>query len=230
VASTIAVLRPKEKLAKQQSQRDLSIDYLRTTLTLMVVAHHSALAYTSFTRSRWQDMIVSDVTRSAFFDYATSFDDVFLMALMFFVSGLFVYPSLRRRGAAGFIRERSLRLGVPFVFSVAFLVPIADYASWRLTGHDTGFIAFYKILATRGFGIGPPWFLWELLFFDVVLASSLAPVWGWMPLIERSTPKLRNHPLAACLGQSLCLAAFLSNCAHWPLCHTVPFRLSCRSA
>ena len=27
--------------------RDLSIDYLRTTLTLMVVAHHSMLAYTT---------------------------------------------------------------------------------------------------------------------------------------------------------------------------------------
>lgn len=28
--------------------RDISIDYLRATLTLLVVAHHSALAYTTF--------------------------------------------------------------------------------------------------------------------------------------------------------------------------------------
>jgi glucans biosynthesis protein C len=31
-----------------QRSRDLSIDYLRTTLTLMVLAHHSSLAYTSW--------------------------------------------------------------------------------------------------------------------------------------------------------------------------------------
>jgi glucan biosynthesis protein C len=28
--------------------RDVSVDYLRATLTLMVLAHHSSLAYTTF--------------------------------------------------------------------------------------------------------------------------------------------------------------------------------------
>src|SRR5580693_464529 len=46
--ATIAI--PSRDLAqvKPPRARDLSIDYLRTTLTLMVLAHHSCLAYTSW--------------------------------------------------------------------------------------------------------------------------------------------------------------------------------------
>ena len=79
-----------------QGSRDLSIDYLRTTLTLMVLAHHSSLAYTSWAHFDREHILRStapivDTTRWAFFDYAENFNDVFFMALMFFVSGLFVY-------------------------------------------------------------------------------------------------------------------------------------------
>src|ERR1700727_3267208 len=156
-------------------QRDLSIDYLRTTLTLRVLAHHSCLAYTSWAlfdpqQAFWASTApVVDVTRWAFFDYAENFNDVFFMSLMFFVSGLFVYPALRRHGTWGFIRERLLRLGVPFVFAVVFLMPIAYYASWQLTGRSTGFMNFYKRLAQDRFTGGPEWFIWVLLAFGVAL-------------------------------------------------------------
>jgi hypothetical protein len=77
-------------------RRDLSIDYLRTTLTLMVLAHHSSLAYTSWAFFDREHIFrstapVVDTMRWAFFDYAENFNDVFFMSLMFFVSGLFVF-------------------------------------------------------------------------------------------------------------------------------------------
>ena len=37
------------------------------------------------------------------------------MTLMFFISGLFVWGSLQQKGAERFLRDRLLRLGVPFV-------------------------------------------------------------------------------------------------------------------
>src|ERR1035437_8946838 len=57
-----------------------SIDYLRTTLTLMVLAHHSSLAYTTFAHFDKQHIFQStapvvDVTRWPFFDYAENFND-----------------------------------------------------------------------------------------------------------------------------------------------------------
>src|SRR3984957_4034429 len=135
-------------------QRDLSIDYLRTTLTLMVLAHHSSLAYTSWAFFNREHPLRStapivDQTRWAFFDYAENFNDVFFMSLMFFVSGLFVFSALRRHGTVGFVRDRLLRLGLPFVFALVVLMPIACYASWQLSANNRGFLDFYRLLATR---------------------------------------------------------------------------------
>src|ERR1035438_2846643 len=121
----VTIATPGPDLAKinQPSDRDLSIDYLRTTLTLMVLAHHSCLAYTSWAFFDKQDSFrsnapVVDVTRWAFFDYAENFNDVFFMSLMFFISGLFVYSAIKKHGTVRFIRDRLLRLGAPFAFSL----------------------------------------------------------------------------------------------------------------
>jgi acyltransferase-like protein len=186
---------------KPSPTRDLSIDYLRTTLTLMVIAHHSSLAYTTFAYFNKQHMFQStapvvDVSRWLFFDYAENFNDVFFMSLMFFVSGLFVYPALRRHGTLSFIRDRFLRLGLPFAFAVVFLMPIAYYASWQLTGRSTGFVDFYQRLASGGFAVGPPWFIWLLLFFDIVLALLLLPFHRFIPAAGRFMTRLQSHPIA----------------------------------
>ncbi|RXH58155.1 acyltransferase family protein [Granulicella sibirica] len=185
--------------------RDLSIDYLRTTLTLLVLAHHSSLAYTSWAHFNREHIFLStapivDTTRWAFFDYAENFNDVFFMSLMFLVSGLFVYPALRKHGTLRFLRDRLLRLGVPFVFAVTLLMPIAYYASWQLSDRNAGFFDFYERLALAGFAAGPPWFVWVLLFFDVVLALALAPFQLAVPLAERSMRSLRRHTIAAVCG------------------------------
>ncbi len=57
------------------------------------------------------------------------------MSLMFLLSGLFVWPSLQRKRGWGFVRDRLRRLGLPYVFGVLVLIPIAVYpaylAIWR---------------------------------------------------------------------------------------------------
>ena len=172
--------------------RDVALDYLKATLVLMVVAHHSSLAYTTFARFDPANLLnstapVVDAVRWRFFDYAENFNDVFFMSLMFFISGLFIWPSLRRSGVVGFLRGRLLRLGAPFVAGTALLMPIAYYASWQLTGRDTGYIAFWTrdFTSTLGWVPGPLWFIWLLLFFDI-LAAGVFVAWprriGALPL------------------------------------------------
>lgn len=113
VASTQVVVRPEKKLVRPSLpvQRDLSIDYLRTTLVILVLANHSTLPYISSAHFGWRNMILSDGARQAVSDYIESSIHVFCMPLMFFVSWLFVYPALKRRGAVGFLRDRCVRLG-----------------------------------------------------------------------------------------------------------------------
>ncbi len=46
------------------------------------------------------------------------------MPMLFLVAGLGARYSIRRRGAARFVRERLLRLGVPLVFGTVVLCPL----------------------------------------------------------------------------------------------------------
>ncbi len=198
--ATFATSGPGLAQAKKPRDRDLSIDYLRTTITLMVLAHHSCLAYTSWAFFDKQDSFrsnapVVDVTRWPFFDYAENFNDVFFMSLMFFISGLFVYPALKKHGTFRFLRDRGRRLWIPFAFALVILMPIAYYASWQLSLNNHGFLDFYKRLAARGFYAGPPWFVWTLFLFDVALALIVWPMRGWIPKAGQLMTRLQTRPL-----------------------------------
>jgi glucans biosynthesis protein C len=168
------------RLTDAKSVRDVSLDYLRATLTLMVVAHHTSLAYTTFARADPANYLAStapivDQRRWLFLDYAENFNDVFFMSLMFFISGLFILPSLRRSGWAVFMRHRAIRLGLPFAVGVTTLMPLAYYASWRAGGHETGFLDFWRQnITSDGWPPGPLWFVWMLLFFDIIAAALFA--------------------------------------------------------
>jgi glucans biosynthesis protein C len=197
--ATTSLERPTPQVSRAHS-RDFSVDYLRTTLTLMVLAHHSSLAYTTFAHFDKENIArstapVVDATRWIFLDYAENFNDVFFMSLMFFVSGLFVLPALRRHGTGAFLWDRFLRLGLPFAGAVLLLMPVAYYPSWQLAGHNSGFIDFYKRLATHGFAAGPPWFIWVLLFFDVVLALTLLPLQRYIPAAARFLLRFKERPV-----------------------------------
>jgi len=106
-----------------------AIGYLRAFIVVMVVAHHAALAYYPYappvaaslvTVPRWwQAFPVVDPHQWGGAPLFVGFNDTFFMSLMFILSGLFVWSSLRRKGGAAFLRDRLLRLGLPFLIMLA---------------------------------------------------------------------------------------------------------------
>jgi hypothetical protein len=66
------------------------------------------------------------------FDLFSAFTYVYLMQLMFYLSGLFVWPSLVRKGGRLFLHDRLVRLGVPFLLGVLLLIPVALYPVYRI--------------------------------------------------------------------------------------------------
>ncbi len=82
------------------AQYNVAIGYLRAFITVLVVAHHAALAYHPFAPPSpatlvaqprwWQAFPVVDSQRWSGFGWLVGFNDVFFMSLMFFLSGLFV--------------------------------------------------------------------------------------------------------------------------------------------
>jgi len=124
---------------------------------------------------------IVDLQRWAGFDVIAMFNDTFFMVLMFLLSGLFVCSSLKRKGSARFLRDRALRLGVPFAVAAGLLAPLAYYPSYAVIGFHPGFLAYAHAWLSLGYWpAGPAWFIWLLLVFDAVAAGLYALRHRWL--------------------------------------------------
>jgi hypothetical protein len=130
---------------------------------------------------------------------------------MFFISGLFVAPSLVRRGAWGFVRARAWRLGPPLVLGFLFVMPPAFYAWHRSIGGKLDLLTYWATFFSQPvWFLGPLWFLLVLFVFDALAASlhRLAP--GFVERLGRMTSQGAQHPLRFCLALVACaFAAYL---------------------
>src|SRR5262249_59495676 len=107
------------------SKSSLALNNLRGMVILLVVAFHSFTAYLGSQPASpgpfdsppydWRAYPILDTERWFGLDLFCAFHFLYLMQLMFFLSGLFVWPSLQRKGMRTFLQDRFLRLGVPFV-------------------------------------------------------------------------------------------------------------------
>src|SRR5262249_35076287 len=80
----------------------------------------------------------------------------YLMSLMFFLSGLFVWPSILRKGEAAFLQSRFLRLCVPAALAVLLLMPLAHYPTYRVGAIDPGVTAYLSHWLELPFWPGGP--------------------------------------------------------------------------
>lgn len=158
------------------SSRNLWIDYLRSAITFMVVAHHSSLAYTTFA---WFDKdtyinsthAIVDTKRWIGLDIFENFNDVFFMSLMFLIGGLFLMKSINKKGAIIFIKDRFYRLFVPFLFLGTLFMLIAYFPSYYVGHGNIDIIAYIRdFFGTEKWPVGPPWFIWVLFVFNLLFA------------------------------------------------------------
>jgi surface polysaccharide O-acyltransferase-like enzyme len=149
------------RAAPKAKARNAALDRARTFLTLVVLFHHSVIPYTYFGHTDPKFWIG--------FDAVVLATDSFFMAMFFFLSGLFVWPGLVRKGPFSYLRDRLLRLGLPFVICAFTIIPIAYYAIALHQTPDVSFADFWWKTVTVGpWPSGPIWFLWVLLAFDLV--------------------------------------------------------------
>jgi hypothetical protein len=170
---------------KNMSTPALALNNLRTFAIVIVLAVHSFIAYLASSPAssfrfddppfQWRSIPIIDSDRWLGFDIFCAHQDTYLIALLFFLSGLFVWPSLTRKGARNFLRDRAVRLGLPFALAVGLLMPVAHYPIYRVTAADTSVTAYWQhLLALPFWPSGPPWFLWVLLVFDLGAAALYA--------------------------------------------------------
>jgi hypothetical protein len=173
--------------------RNLAYDRARSFLILLVLLHHAVIPYTYYGHTDIQSLLA--------FDGLVVFNDSYFMAAMFLLSGLFVWSSLAHKGTSLFLRERLLRLGLPFVVCTAILMPIAYYAI-ELRAHGSSFGGFWWHTVTAGpWPSGPAWFIGVLLVFDMLAA-----------IVYRTMPRC-----VEALGQLSCASLKRPSYAFWAL-------------
>src|ERR1700743_3189620 len=91
------------------------IDHLKVVLTILVVLHHSFITYGApggWYYSQKTTHIGALIPMTMF----VAINQAFFMGFFFFLSAYFIGPSYKRKGAARFIGDRLLRLGIPLLF------------------------------------------------------------------------------------------------------------------
>ena len=92
--------------APKAKVRNAALDRSRTFLTLVVLLHHAVIPYTYFGHTDPKSWIG--------FDCVVLATDSFFMAMFFFLSGLFVWTGIARKGIQKYFLDRLLRLGLAF--------------------------------------------------------------------------------------------------------------------
>jgi glucan biosynthesis protein C len=170
-------------LAKAGAPRLVFLDNLRATAIVLVVVLHASITYMAYAPVWWY---VLDQPRSLLFTAVVLVIDVPLMPILFFVAGYFAVPSLQRRGPGGFVREKVVRLGIPWIVGVVFLAPAVTYMTYVSRGIPTGYLRFW-----RNDFWGPMfqqsvyWFL-GILFVEFLIFTW---IWGSDPERLRRSPR-----------------------------------------
>jgi glucan biosynthesis protein C len=158
-------------LAVDASERRFDLDWVRVITVLLVFVYHCGMFFVSWPWHLKNDQLSFPVE---VFNY---FADLWMMPVMFLVSGAAGWFSLRSRRAGNFINERMGRLLIPLAFGTLVLSPPQVYLE-RIYKHqfDGSFFAFYphflqgvySYTGTGNFGWYQLWFLAYLFIITLI--------------------------------------------------------------
>jgi hypothetical protein len=169
--------------------RSRALDNLKVLLIAGIIVVHAVAGYSDLGGDVWaysevRETTLADVTFVLI--VATVFPfGMFLIALLFLVAGLLTPGSFERKGPGRFLRDRLLRLGVPYAVTTLLYWPAVNYALFRGLGEQPG---SYWAFFVREFPTGSPlWFVAVLLVLSLLYA-------GWRSIRPAPT---RARPLTA---------------------------------
>ncbi len=176
------------------------LDHIRYLMVLLVVVYHAVAAYARVA-PHWA---IHDTSFAAA-DTIRELLDVFMMPVLFFVAGYFALPSLEKKGAWEFLKDKGKRLLVPWALLVLVLAPLAlydrpeqvvrpfrSYWLWYLGNFRTG-LSFLTQSQTTQLVY---WFLTLLFAFFVLFALAHAVMRRWrsgaaLPAVQKAA---RGNP------------------------------------
>jgi glucan biosynthesis protein C len=145
------------------------LDNMRAFIIILVVLHHSLLAYAPAASSFWY---VADQEKTVVFDALILINDMFMMPAMFFIAGFFVLKSLQH-GIVSFLKKKILRILLPLLCGVFLLIsPLISYLGHIAKGdYALNFIEYYfSVFLPKEVEPHHLWFLPFLFFLFLLYA------------------------------------------------------------
>ena len=175
-AATAAIEPAPSQDRPRETRRIVPIDNLKALLVAWVIAGHAFLGYAAMGGWPYDEVAETTLPRQVELGLEIIIGPtaLFVIGAFFFLSGLLAPNSIARHGSAGFIRQRLLRLGLPWLFFTLVIWPFVMWIAYRSAGHQ---ISFWQALETRQpfLDSGPLWFVQILLYASVVHALI---TWG----------------------------------------------------
>ncbi|MFI8526604.1 acyltransferase family protein [Promicromonospora sukumoe] len=145
------------------------VDNLRILLTVLVLAHHSALTYGALPMWYWAEPSES-LSGLALMAFVVA-NQLWFMGFFFLLSGLFVPGSVDRKGPGAFARDRIVRLGIPLVVFWLVARPVLSLPTWPARqAQGESFLTFWFTAGDPG----PMWFVEVLLVVSLGYAAFRA--------------------------------------------------------
>jgi glucan biosynthesis protein C len=184
------------------------LDHLRYLMVLLVVVYHSVAAY-STVAPHWT------VHDARFFaaNIIRELLDVFMMPVLFFVAGYFALPVLEKKGTWWFLKDKVIRLLVPWAVLVLVVTPLLFYDQpGQLVRPFRSYWLWYvgRFHGELGFLLPTQpnqnifWFLSLLFIFFVLFALIHAATHRWWAHVTRE----RSPFVALALFGLLTFAAY----------------------
>ena len=96
------------------------LDHLRTLAIFLVVLIHAGIVYEPILENAW---IVSDPAKSGAIGLVRMYLDLFVMYIIFFISGYFISDSVKEKSVAAFLTAKFKRILWPWIIAVFTLIP-----------------------------------------------------------------------------------------------------------
>ncbi|RQZ52874.1 acyltransferase [Burkholderia cepacia] len=197
--------------------RNAGLDALRACLTLLVVFHHCAITYGALGGWYYHEVAAGPSVESALLTLFCAINQAFFMGLFFFLAGYYTSPSIDRKGAARFLADRFIRLGLPLLV-YGFVIGPATIALAQSGGGHPFADTLGRLWRKGTFENGPMWFAEALLMF-----SAAAALWhiAFRRTVARDTNRPARNPFPS--DRTLAAAALLTGIAalalrsQWPV-------------
>jgi hypothetical protein len=142
-----------------------------------VIVVHASAVYSGIAEWYYQEVFYRNLGVVDFIVYGTimSFAQAWSMGLMFFIAAYWAAKSFKKYGVIKFLKSRFIRLGIPLVLYVLFIVPFIFFVvitengvrTWETI--KTAYVEYYPSFKWLNYA-GTLWFVEALLMFCIVYA------------------------------------------------------------